>query len=77
MKLSMLDQDSNLIRKHKWLVENNASTEGETSSEILQISGYEEGQLTCDVGKCIDMSQRCNNIEVEQYTKYLYFKVYY
>ena len=64
LTLTMLDQDSLPVGRHKWLVENNVCNEGETSSEILQLSGCEEGQFTCDDGKCLEMSQRCNNIEV-------------
>ena len=31
--------------------------------EILQLSACDEGQFTCDDGKCLDIAQRCNNIE--------------
>ena len=65
LTLRMLDQDSIPIGRHKWLVENNVCNEGETSAEILLISGCEEGQFTCDDGKCLQIEQRCNNIEVK------------
>ena len=64
LTLTMLDKDVLPVGRHKWLVENNVCNEGETSSMILQISGCEEGQFTCDDGKCLDIAQRCNNIEV-------------
>ena len=64
LTLTMLDQDSLPVGRHKWRVENNVCNEGETNSEILQLSGCEEGQFTCDDGKCLDISQRCNSIEV-------------
>ena len=60
----MLDQDTVPVGRHKWLVENNVCNEGKSSSEILLISGCKEDQFTCDDGKCVDISQRCNNIEV-------------
>ena len=63
----MLDQDSLPVGKHKWLVENNACKEGKTSTEILQLSACEEEQFTCNDGKCLDIHQRCNNIEVRFY----------
>ena len=50
--------------RHKWKIENNVCTEGETSFAILQLSGCDDGEFTCDDGKCLDISQRCNNIEV-------------
>ena len=64
LSLTMLDQDSTPLGRHKWLVENNVCKEGETSAEILLISGCEEGEFTCDDGKCLQIEQRCNNIEV-------------
>ena len=68
LTLTMLDQDVFPVGKHKWRAENNVCTEGKTSSMMLQISGCKEGQFTCDDGKCLDIAQRCNNIEVEQKT---------
>ena len=65
LTLTMLDQDALPVGKHKWLVENNACKEGKTSSEILQLSGCEEEQFTCNDGKCLGIQQRCNNIEVQ------------
>ena len=64
LSLTMLDTDDLPVGRHKWLVENNVCNEGETSSEQLLMSGCEEGQFTCDDGKCLEMFQRCNNIEV-------------
>ena len=64
LTLTMLDSDALPVGRHKWLVENNVCQEGKTSTEILQISGCQEDQFTCDDGKCLEMSQRCNNIEV-------------
>ena len=64
LSLIMLDSDALPVGRHKWLVENNVCKEGETSTEILQLSSCAEEQFTCDDGKCLQMSQRCNNIEV-------------
>ena len=64
LTLTMLDTDVLPFGRHKWMVENNVCNEGVTSSQVLQISGCNEQQFTCDDGKCIDLSQRCNNIEV-------------
>ena len=62
--LTMMDTDVLPLGRHKWKIENNVCNEGETSDQTLLISGCEEGQFTCDDGKCLDISQRCNNIEV-------------
>ena len=64
LSLTLLASDALPVGRHKWLVENNVCQEGKTSTEILQVSGCEEEQFTCDDGKCLQMSQRCNNIEV-------------
>ena len=64
LTLTMMTKDALPVGKHKWLVENDVCNEGETSSQILQLSGCKEGQFTCDDGKCLDISQRCNSIEV-------------
>ena len=64
LTLTMLDHDVVPVGRHKWVVEKNACTEGVTSSLVLQMSSCEEGQFTCDDGKCLEISQRCNNIEV-------------
>ena len=64
LTLKMVDTDILPFGRHKWLIENNVCTEGKTSTQVLQISGCKEGQFTCDDGKCLDIAQRCNNIEV-------------
>ena len=64
LSLTLLSSDSLPVGRHRWLIENNVCNEGLTSSEILQLSACQEGQFTCDDGKCLEMSQRCNNIEV-------------
>ena len=63
LTFTMLDSDALPIGRHKWLIENNVCNEGETSAQELQISGCQEGQFTCDDGKCLEIFQRCNNIE--------------
>ena len=67
LTLTMLDHDALPVGRHKWLVENNACKEGKTSAEILQLSACEEDQFTCHDGKCLNINQRCNNIEVRLY----------
>ena len=64
LSLTMVDQDVMPVGRHKWLVENNACTEGVTSSMDLLISACNEEEFTCDDGKCVEISQICNNIEV-------------
>ena len=66
LTLTMLDGDALPVGKHKWLVENNVCNEGMTSTEVLLLSGCAEDEFTCDDGKCLDISQRCNNIEVSK-----------
>ena len=66
LSLTMMDQDNIPIGRHKWLVLNNACTEGQTSTQELLISGCQENQFTCDDGKCLNIEQRCNNIEVHK-----------
>ena len=63
LTLTMLDIDALPIGRHKWLVDNNVCNEGKTSAEELQMSGCQEGQFTCDDGMCLEIYQRCNNIE--------------
>ena len=63
LTFTMLDSDALPIGRHKWLIENNVCNEGETSAQELQISGCQEGKFTCDDGKCLEIFQRCNNIE--------------
>ena len=63
LSLTKLDNDVLPVGRQKWLIENNACNEGKTSTEILQLSGCDKSEFTCDDGKCLEMSQRCNNIE--------------
>ena len=64
LTLTMVDPDTLPFGRHKWLIENNVCSQGKTSIQVLQISGCSEEQFTCDDGKCLDISQRCNNVEV-------------
>ena len=64
LTVTMLDMDTLPVGRHKWRMENNVCNEGVTSSQELQISACSEEQFTCEDGKCIRISQRCNNIEV-------------
>ena len=64
MSLTMQDTDALPVGRHNWLIENNACTQGETSSQVLLMSACKESEFTCDDGKCLNISQRCNNIEV-------------
>ena len=48
LTLTILDTDVLPVGRHKWKVEN----EGKTSTQILQLGGCEEGEFTCDDGKC-------------------------
>ena len=65
LSLTMLDQDSLPVGRHTWQVENDVCSEGLTSTQTLLLSACEEGQYTCHDGKCLDISKRCNNIEVK------------
>ena len=64
LSLTMLDMDALPLGRHQWRVENNVCNQGETSIETIQISACREDQFTCDDGKCLNIKQRCNNIEV-------------
>ena len=64
--LTMMNKNSLPFGRHKWRIENNICNEGKTNLETLQLSACPEGGFTCDDGKCIDISQRCNNIEVRK-----------
>ena len=64
LSLTMVDAHALPVGRHRWTVENNVCNEGKTSVQLLQISGCKEGEFTCDDGKCLDIGQRCNNIEV-------------
>ena len=62
--ITMLAQNNLPFGRHKWRIENNICNEGKTSFETLQLSACPDGGFTCDDGKCLHISQRCNNIEV-------------
>ena len=64
LTLTMLDPDVLPVGRHSWRVENNVCNQGQTNTMVLQISGCGEDQFTCDDGKCVQIHQRCNNIEV-------------
>ena len=66
LTLTMVDMDILPVGKHKWMIENNVCNEGVTNFQELQLSGCNEEQFTCDDGKCINISQRCDNIEVRK-----------
>ena len=66
--VTMIDMDMLPVGRHVWMVEDNICHEGKASSQILlQLSGCYEGQFTCHDGRCLDMSQRCNEINVRLY----------
>ena len=67
LSLTMLDMDALPVGRHNWQIENNVCNQGETSIQSLLISGCKEDQFTCDDGKCLSITQRCNNIEVSAY----------
>ena len=64
LTLTMLDMDALPVGRHQWRVENNICNQGETNIETLLLSACKEDQFTCDDGKCLSITQRCNNIEV-------------
>ena len=66
LSITMLDPDVMPVGRHTWRVENNVCNQGKTNSVILQISGCQEKEFTCDDGKCVKLEQRCNNIEVRE-----------
>ena len=59
----MLDIDGLPIGRHNWKIDNNVCNQGVTNIQPLLISGCKEKEFTCDDGKCINITQRCNNIE--------------
>ena len=64
LTLTMMDTDALPVGRHTWKIENNACNQGETSSQVLLMSACQESEFTCDDGKCVNITQRCNNIEV-------------
>ena len=74
LTLTMLDTDALPIGRHLWKVENNVCRQGKTSEETLLISGCREDQFTCDDGKCLNITQRCDNIEVNFIKSSIFYK---
>ena len=66
LTLTMLDIDPLPIGKKMWKIDNNVCNQGTTNIQSLLISGCKEEEFTCDDGKCLDITQRCNNIEVNK-----------
>ena len=64
LTLTMLDLDGLPVGRHNWRINNNVCNQGTTNIQSLLISGCQEDEFTCDDGKCLDITQRCNNIEV-------------
>ena len=73
--LTMLDNDVLPLGRHNWRVANDACSGGETVSKVLLLSGCHEAEFTCDDGKCLDMAQRCNNIEVAELSTNIFFYI--
>jgi len=65
LSLQMMDMDALPIGRHNWKIHNNVCNQGATNIQALLISGCKEEEFTCDDGKCVDITQRCNNIEVK------------
>ena len=64
---TMMDKDLLPVGRHAWMVEDNICSEAKASSHVLQLSGCYQGQFTCHYGRCLHMSQRCNDINVRHY----------
>ena len=64
LTLTMLDKDALPVGRHDWRINNNVCNQGSTNVQSLLISGCKEEEFTCDDGKCLDITKRCNNIEV-------------
>ena len=62
--VTMLDPDVLPIGRHSWRIKNNVCNQGQTSAQVILLSGCQEEEFTCDDGKCVRLSQRCDNIEV-------------
>ena len=75
MTLTMMDTDALPVGRHTWKIENNACNQGETSSQVLLMSGCQESEFTCDDGKCVNITQRCNNIEVKTHCFLFFSKI--
>ena len=63
--ITMLDPDALPLGRHNWRIKNNVCNQGQTSAQVLLMSACQEGEFTCDDGKCVNISQRCNTIEVD------------
>ena len=68
LTLTMLDMDAIPVGRHNWRINNNVCNQGSTNVQSLLISGCKEEEFTCDDGKCLNITQRCNNIEVNTLT---------
>ena len=64
LTLTMLEMDALPVGRHNWRINNNVCNQGTTNVQSLLISGCKEDEFTCDDGKCLNITQRCNNIEV-------------
>ena len=61
--LTMVNKDVLPVGKQKWFVANDTCNEGKSNTKSLLLSSCRDDQFTCDDGKCIDLSKRCNNLE--------------
>ena len=61
--LTMINKDVLPVGKQKWLIANDTCNEGKTNTKSLLLSPCRDDQFTCDDGKCIELSKRCNNLE--------------
>ena len=68
LTLTMLDMDAIPVGRHNWRINNNVCNQGSTNVQTLLMSGCKEEEFTCDDGKCLNITQRCNNIEVNTLT---------
>ena len=75
LTLTMLDIDGLPIGRHNWKIDNNVCNQGVTNIQPLLISGCKEKEFTCDDGKCLNITQRCNNIEVGLFLCYRSFTI--
>ena len=64
LTLTMLDIDDLPVGRHNWRINNNVCNQGITNIESLLISACKEEEFTCDDGKCLNITKRCDNIEV-------------
>ena len=63
-ELRMLDHSSDPLGRKRWIDEGNLCKEGFGSIQLLELNLCNATQFSCSNGKCLDMTKRCDGVEV-------------